>query len=140
MSATRFLKQIPSDLPYFVNLGNVGMSLVSLNYFVPDVNASVTSYASGQVAGQMVPSTVSLNGTSPLNNLFRDMGKTVVSSGRTFRRVQLLSMNNPDDGTQGVDGGLAPTGQDDADYQCFFFETGANGTGVPSVGPFVRYG
>lgn len=140
-SVTRFLKQIPTDTPYF--LYNGAGSTVSMAIWQPDSNASITSYASGYAAGKFATSTVAVSaGVS----LWRDMGKTVVSAGRTFRRIQLLT-----DDVTGVEfsSGFAPTNEGvtggpvsgtsaDAGFNAFWFETGARGLGVYQN--FIRYG
>lgn len=139
-SVTRFLKQIPTDTPYF--LFNSTATTVSMGVWVPDANASITSYASGYAAGSFSASTVSLSAAGV--SLWRDMGKTVVSAGRTFRRIQLLA----EDGTgaefssgfnptnEGVYGG--PATPADASFNVFWFETGARGLGLYQN--FIRYG
>lgn len=63
--------------------------------------------------------------------ILKDLGETIVSSGRTFRRVQLLisgvSTTEQNYGTY--------TGAD-SDALCGYIEVGFRGTGAP--GPFVR--
>jgi len=153
-------KQISSDGQYFVSI--TGTASLNLLYFNNDAAASTSTYVSGAAAGNFtssnVPSTVfDLSGTLAL---FRDMGQTIVSSGRTFRAVQRLvldatttnstngggsgwtSSNNGTPGvwkpsTEGITGG--PTAVNTgSDYNVFFFETGARGLGVAQG--LVRYG
>ncbi len=64
--------------------------------------------------------------------LLKDMGETIVSAGRTFRRVQLLTPNDMTD-TDQVGGTY--TGAD-SDALCGYIELGLRGIGV--AGPFVR--
>lgn len=146
-SVTRFLKQIPTDTPYFIL--SQTQTAVALQIWQPDGNASITSYASGQAAGRFSASTAAVTaGTS----LWRDMGKTVVSAGRTFRRIQLLvesgvnaaplgsgewTTNAFVPGNEGVVGS-ASTGSDDSSFGVFYFETGRFGQGLYQ--PFFRYG
>jgi|LauGreDrversion4_2_1035121.scaffolds.fasta_scaffold115735_3 hypothetical protein len=63
--------------------------------------------------------------------LFKDMGDTIVSAGRTFRRVQLL---NPYAGTTDQNSGTY-TGVD-TDALAGYIEVGFRGAAFP--GPFVR--
>jgi hypothetical protein len=143
-SVTRFLKQIPSDTPYFIHLPTYAAGgSVSMNIWVPDANASIQSYASGYAAGQFSTTSVSVLSA---NQLFRDMGKTIVSAGRTFRRIQSLQL----DGTgaeyssgfaptnEGVIGGPVTGAGADSSFQCYYFEAGHNGQGLAA--PFIRYG
>lgn len=141
-SVTRFLKQIPTDTPYFIL--SQTQTAVALQIWQPDGNASITSYASGQAAGKFTASTAAVTaGTS----LWRDMGKTVVSSGRTFRRIQLL-VESGAGATEWQTGAFVPnnegvvgspsTGSDDSSFGVFYFETGRFGQGLYQ--PFVRYG
>ena len=65
--------------------------------------------------------------------LLKDMGRTVISAGRTFRRVQMIVPDAAYSVTGGV-GGVA-TGVD-ADYLCGYIELGHNGNGFPA--PFIR--
>jgi len=160
--AARF-KQIPVDSQYFVSLnGANGLNLSVLN---SDAAASTTSYVSGAAAGYF-----STSNTGPLNAfdasgaaptvLFRDMGVTVLSSGRTFRAVQLLKLDctNADtqagagasgwtSSTSGTPGVWQPSNQGvvgtvgtnpNASFGVFYFETGANGLGLAQG--LVRYG
>jgi hypothetical protein len=143
-SVTRFLKQIPSDTPYFIHLPTyAGSGNISLNIWVPDANASIQSYASGYAAGQFSTTSVAVQSA---NQLFRDMGKTIVSAGRTFRRIQSLQLDgtgaeyNPSFAptNEGVIGGPVTGAGADSSFACYYFEAGHNGLGLAA--PFVRYG
>jgi hypothetical protein len=140
-SVTRFLKQIPTDTPYF--LLNSTATTVALSVWQPDANASINSYASGYAAGQFSASTATLSAGA---TLWRDMGKTVVSAGRTFRRIQMLIVDG--NGAE-FSAGFAPTNEGvvgaavtgsaaDAGFNVFWFETGARGLGL--YNNFIRYG
>jgi len=132
--------------------------------FNPDAAASTTSYVSGAAPGYFSQSNVSpaantAGATSSLS-IFRDMGVTIVSSGRTFRRVQLLVQDlnggsgwsttgstagvwSPTgvsgSGGGGVSGNAGPnSGSPDSAFNCFYFETGAMGLGIAQG--LIRYG
>ena len=149
-------KQIPTDGQYFISL----TATVNLVYLVPDANASTTSYVSGALAGSFNRSNVStpLADASGTVKIFRDLGETLVSSGRTFRGVQLLTLDgntttgaggqsgwtssNSNAGvwkpsTEGVNGGPGVSGTSSS-YSTFYFETGARGLGIAQG--LVRYG
>ena len=159
-SVLRFLKQTPADTQYFIAISaNPVLSL-----WFPDAAASTTSYVSGAAAGYFSTSSVTVTaGTSGSTlTIFRDMGATIVSSGRTFRRIQLLTLdqglNNTNSswtsqGTaaspttqgvwqpsvEGVNGNAGPnSGSPDSAFSVFYFETGARGLGIAQG--LVRYG
>jgi hypothetical protein len=158
-------KQIPVDSQYFVSL--TGATALNLNVFTADAAASTTSYVSGAAAGSFSTSNTGAltafdaSGAAPLV-LFRDMGVTIVSSGRTFRAVQLLKLDCTAQATQagagssgwtssiantpgvwkpsneGVVGSASPNSLSESSFGVFYFETGARGLGL-SQG-LVRYG
>ena len=159
-SVLRFLKQTPADTQYFIAISaNPVLSL-----WFPDAAASTTSYVSGAAAGYFSTSSVTVTaGTSGSTlTIFRDMGATIVSSGRTFRRVQLLTLdqglNNTNSswtsqgtaaspttqgvwqpGVEGVNGNAGPnSGSPDSAFSVFYFETGARGLGIAQG--LIRYG
>ena len=162
-SVLRFLKQIPVDSQYFVSLN----ASPQLSLFFPDAAASTTSYVSGAAPGYFSSSTCTTTafgtaGAQSTLTIFRDMGATIVSSGRTFRRVQLLNLDGgvslatvnagwtsqgansstagvwqPSVG--GVNGNAGPSsGSPDSAFSVFYFETGAGGLGLAQG--LIRYG
>jgi hypothetical protein len=157
-SVLRFLKQTPVDTQYFVSLA----ATVNLNIFTADAAAGTTSYVSGAAPGVFTISSVTVQiptaGAISSLSLFRDMGVTIVSSGRTFRRVQLLSLDGgisttnsgwSSQGTaapgvwqpsvEGINGNAGPnSGNPDTAFSVFYFETGARGLGVANG--LIRYG
>lgn len=73
--------------------------------------------------------------TRPGGCLLKDLGRTVVSSTRTFRKIQLV-VNGPTLSSFGVGG---PAGvQAGADYFTGYIEMGFDGTGTPA--PVARFG
>ena len=158
-SVLRTTKQIPSDSQYFVNLVNNGSGLLSLYKFTADANSSTSSYVSGAAAGSFTTSNVTTTtfDGSGSTTIFRDMGVTIVSSGRTFRRVQLLVTDgnrttgaggtsgwvgtNPGTwqaGNEGVVGNDSGSSLIDSGFGNFYFETGARGLGIAQG--LIRYG
>ena len=69
--------------------------------------------------------------------LLKDIGKTVVSAGRTFRKIQLVVRQSGTTSTGGVEGNALSTNPN-ADYLTGYIEFGFEGTG-PSA-PVVQYG
>ena len=154
-------KQIPVDSQYYISLSS---ATLRLQYFVPDAAASTTSYVSGAAAGSFTQSNVGVAhfyASGGTTSLFRDMGKEIVSSGRTFRAVQLLTLDgtitgshNPGGGTgwtsvtdrtpgvwkpsnEGVSFSASGTAGTTFDFGYFYFETGARGLGIAQG--LVRY-
>ena len=148
-SVSRFLKQIPNDNQYFRPINN---GILHLNVFNADPVSSIATYVSGAAAGNFTTSNITpaiLDASGTLS-LFRDMGKTLISSGRTFRRVQYLILNtngwttsNAIPGTwkasnEGIIGNLSTEVLQDSSFGVFYFETGARGLGLAQG--LVRYG
>lgn len=65
--------------------------------------------------------------------LLKDLGETIVSAGRTFRRVQLITPDADAGGEEQMGGSY--TGAD-SDALCGYIELGLRGIGA--AGPFVR--
>ena len=160
-SVLRNLKQIPTDSQYFVSLN--GGNPLTLFKFTSDAAASTTSYVSGAAAGYFTQSNVTpvtIADGSGSTTIFRDMGVTVLSSGRTFRRVQLLVTDGTkltgagggsgwtsttsgtpgvwQAGNEGVVGTESSSSLIDSGFGNFYFETGARGLGIAQG--LVRYG
>jgi hypothetical protein len=151
-------KQIPTDTQYFISITPTTLNV--LKVFNQDAAASTTSYVSGAAAGYFTSSNVTVSGFDASGGvaLFRDMGQTIVSSGRTFRAVQLLITDGtPATGAGGGSGWTSSNGTAGVwkpsnegvqgsptsagvggDYGVFFFETGARGLGIAQG--LVRYG
>ena len=155
------IKQIPVDSQYYITLLATGLAL---SIFNEDSAASTTSYVSGAAAGNFTTSNITTlgfsDGSGTYTRIFRDMGVTIVSSGRTFRAVQLLQLDGSGashtgggsgwtsiaSGTPGVwkpsNEGVSFSGSGVAgttyDFGVFYFETGARGLGIAQG--LVRYG
>jgi hypothetical protein len=154
-------KQIPVDSQYYISISSTRLSL---QYFTNDAAASTTTYVSGAAAGYFTQSNVTptlFDASGGTNQIFRDMGKEIVSSGRTFRAVQLLTLDgtttgvhNPGGGTgwtsvtdrtpgvwkpsnEGVSGSGTGVAGTTSDFGVFYFETGARGLGIAQG--LVRY-
>ena len=118
-------RQVSSDSGYYIPVGNCANKIFQFNNVTGQVSSGVAPWAaSGNTAGL-----ISTAGAG----ILRDMGKTVVSSGRTFRKVQLLvSTGVINDGVGGepVSGG---------DYLTGYIELGF-GSAPGSVAPVAAYG
>lgn len=130
------LKQIPTDARNFVPVSSL--------FYPGGVNAlntttGVLSQASWAVNPNFgtwgTPSGTYSLGTSGASSLnvggkLRDLGKTYVSSGRVFRKVQAVVPNTQTASTFGV-GGAAATSPN-SDYYTGYIELGWEGAGTPA--------
>ena len=101
-SVTRFIKQIPTDSAYFTVV-----AATSLLSYQPNV---VTPTEPGTFAFDV----------SATSGVLRDMGQFVISSGRMFRRVQLLNLASGT--TEGVVGSYNTSTTVDNDYNVYYIE------------------
>jgi hypothetical protein len=117
-------RQVSSDGGYYIPLA----SLVSKIYSFNATTGLVSTPAQWASTSSKYASSISTIGAGVL----RDMGRTVVSSGRTFRKVQLVVST----GSNGVGGtvGTAPL----EDFLTGYIELGFDGNGP--ITPVAAYG
>jgi hypothetical protein len=127
MSATGF-KQNQTDIGYFVTLANMAGKVFA---YAP-TSAAVFSTASWAAVG----AGASLSSINAAGGILKDMGKTVVSSSRTFRKVQVVLPASAALSTFGV-GGRAATAAGE-DYFTGYIELGFEGQGTPA--PVAHFG
>ena len=149
------IKQNSRDLGYFMPVSSLQNIVYSITYgagsggsWVANSMPSVVSWATPVLpSGARNPYLSSINGAGA--GILKDMGRTVLSAGRTFRRVQLVVNSNQVNAnfaslsTNGVAGTNAyqaagNTGTSVQDFLTGFIELGFEGTG-PSA-PVVPYG
>ncbi len=150
--ASAGLAQIPRNSHFrYINLPGVTTAQIisSVNTFNPTSGVApiltntvggVTGNFTGTtpwslVAGPVLPGGGSANSTpytmmSAGTALFKDMGDTIISAGRTFRRVQLVNPFVINEQTGGTYSGV------DTDACTGYIEVGFRGGAIP--GPFVR--
>ena len=140
---------------YFMPVSSLQNIVYSITYgagsggtFVASSMPSVVSWATPVLpSGARNPYLSSINGAGA--GILKDLGKTVVSAGRTFRKVQLVVNNSNRFGTNfalstnGVAGentyqAAGNTGSSVQDFLTGVIELGFEGTG-PSA-PVVPYG
>ena len=133
-SIPAFLKQIPSDSRNFVPVSSLA--------YPGGINSLATSGAlatalwagDGRAPNATVPTNGGSKYTSSINGpgagKLRDMGKTYLSAGRVFRKVQLIVSNTQTTSTFGVEGASPTT--PNADYLTGYIELGWEGAGVPA--------
>ena len=130
------LKQIPTDARNFVPVSSLAYpgGINGLNEATATLS---TAYWSGQpnagsFTGQGSRYTSSING--PGAGKLRDMGKTYVSAGRTFRKIQLVVYGLSTYGVAGRDDVSAPTD----DFLTGYIELGWEGGGANAPAPVAR--
>jgi len=84
-SVDRQLKTIPSEGAYYINLASLDRKIFNYNPAATNPVFTAANWATPGNASYQVD--ISANGAVVL----RDLGKTVVSSLRTFRKVQLVT-------------------------------------------------
>ena len=135
-----FIKQIPSDSRNFIPISclmNVIYGLNEETTVLSPASWAAGSVVGGSVTGSKFTSSIAGPGAGKL----RDMGKTYVSSGRAFRKVQLIVPATTGAGTIGLGAGASTfgvSGQDavtapTSDYLTGYIELGWEGqnTGAP---------
>jgi hypothetical protein len=132
-SLTSATKQIPSNAGYYVTVGDCRTTFY-VNAGTDDLpNISANIFAVSSVTSTLIASAGA--------GVFRDHGKTLLSSGRVFRKVQLMTSTGSvarlgTDGVGGID--TAPF-----NYLTGYIElpgTGGYSTGSGSFTPVARLG
>jgi hypothetical protein len=125
-SVPSYIKQIPTDARNFVPVSSLAYP-GGINALNEATGALTTAtWAGTGVAGSGSKYTSSING--PGAGKLRDMGRTFVSSGRVFRKVQLIPANSGASyGVQGASG-TSPN----QDYLTGYIELGWEGNGTPA--------
>ena len=130
------MKQIPSNSGYYITLSDAhASSYVNTGTDAAPLMAAVTDTNLG--AG-------GLTAASAVRAILRDEGKTLRSSTRVFRKVQLMSATGSvldsstgSDGVGGVAGSATVTGP----YLTYYIELpGSPSSGTSSVTPVARLG
>ena len=122
-------RQVSNDSGYYIPVGSCVGKIFSYNNTTGLVGAAATWATNAQISTAFYVSSAGAG-------ILRDMGKTVVSSGRTFRKVQLV-LSTPN--TFGV-GGPAPTTSVGEDYLTGYIELGISGLAYGTVAPVAAYG
>jgi hypothetical protein len=133
------LKQIPNDGRFFVPVSSLAYtgSINELNRTTGTLQTAAWlraggtggGFPGGPGGGTTYLSSVNGPGAGKL----RDLGKTYVSAGRTFRKVQLINYGgqvNGNSATNGVGGAAGTT--PDSDFLTGYIELGWEGNGFPA--------
>ena len=130
------VKQNVNDVGYYINVASLAGKVNAFNGNDALPQFSCARWASPQNVGAL---STAVNTAGSL--LLKDMGKTVVSSLRTFRKVQVVLNNNLTASTFGVGSGAgsgalgAGLGED---YLTGYIELGFEGNGTPA--PVAHFG
>ncbi len=123
-------KQVGAATAYYIPVGDIRTQIYG---FRTDLNIFSTSAwaipgaAAGVAAGGY--STLVANTANSAAGLLKDMGKTIVSSTWTFRKVQLVVPGAGRNSTFGVAGDSATA---NGDYLSGYIAIGAEGGSVPT--------
>ena len=126
-SIPAFIKQIPADARNFVPISSLAYP-GGINTLADNTTYTFTTatWSGSGTPGSGSKYTSSING--PGAGKLRDMGKTLVSSARVFRKVQLIPANSGASyGVQGASG-TSPN----SDYLTGYIELGWEGNGTPA--------
>ncbi len=102
-SLTSFTKQIPANGGYFIKVGAIttGTAAAPTATFYQNIgNDELPNITTNPYAISSATSTFLVAAGSAV---FKDMGKTLMSSGRTFRKVQLVVSTLLTEGVGGAD-------------------------------------
>jgi hypothetical protein len=130
------LKQIPLNGGYYINIGSV-FNTVTVN----TGTEAAPNFNLGVFQSTVSTGSISTNVCTAGQAVFRDMGLSLTSSTRVFRKVQLLrsTLSVVNGGTDGVSGNATTNGA----YLTAFIElpgTGGYSSGTPSFTPVARLG
>jgi hypothetical protein len=129
-SASIAPKQVSADNEFYIPIGNLTGLIFALN-----TTSNTLSTASWANFGSRYLSSVNASGAG----LLRDAGRTFISGGRTFRKVQLVVPQSTGTvSTFGVGGatGTAPY----QDYLTGFIEVGFDASSATAPTPVAKWG
>jgi hypothetical protein len=136
-----YVKQIPNDARFFTPISSLAYqgAINALNRTTGALTQATwlrRAGTDGTPAGDGNGTTFLSSVNGPGAGRLRDLGKTYVSAGREFRKVQLVWYAASSASTFGVNGasGTAP----DQDYLTGYIELGWEGAGAPA--PVARMG
>jgi len=136
-SLQKNLKQIPANAGYYINVASLVPSQAGATFYynagtdaVPLISTNAACFSGGTSTSMKIAGSA----------IFRDHGKSLLSSGRVFRKVQLM-VSTPTT-TEGVSGGAYVSGANPG-YFTGYIElpgTGGESSGSGSFTPVARLG
>ena len=138
------------DNEYYINIGDLRNKIYAIGLgggvgATAGVQPVVATWAVGAATGGVgVLSTLSTNLATAGATLLKDAGRTYVSAGRAFRKVQLVvpqgsGANNTALSTFGV-GGKAGVALPDQDFYTGYIEIGFEGSAAVLPTPVAKWG
>lgn len=127
------VKTTASDTEYYISVASMFNKVNAYNATSATFSTATWCAVGGQAAATATSFTSTLS-TTTAGIIFKDMGKTIVSSLRTFRKVQVVLPNSVS--TFGVGGRAA--GATGEDYFQGYIELGFEGNGTPA--PVAHFG
>lgn len=141
-------RQVSMDNEYYINVGDLRNKIYAIGLgggstgVAPSTVAWAAGYA-GAAPAAGVLSTLSTNLATAGATLLKDMGRTYLSAGRTFRKVQLVVPQGTGDhkalSTFGV-GGKAGTALPEQDFYTGYIEVGFDASGDARPAPVAKWG
>lgn len=143
MSSALPTNRIRQNSPsHFMTVATLANQVFAYNPTAGQLTFSTASWAWVGTSGQLPAGSPYVSSIVAAGGLLRDLGKSVVSSNRYFRKVQLVVRNggapvSTGTSTFGV-AGTATSLLPNSDYLTGYIELGYEGGGVPA--PVVQYG
>jgi hypothetical protein len=127
----RFTREISNDANHYINIADCRGRMYSYSESLNQVSAATWAQQPAVGSGLYSSLLITAGGA-----ILKDMGKTVVSSSRTFRKVQLVVAGSVS--TFGA-GGLVGSSYPATDFLTAYIELGFDGAGTPTqVAQFGR--
>jgi hypothetical protein len=133
-SLLRSTREVSNNTGYYITVGDCRQRIYAYNPADGVVQFSTASWAFPDGASTRAQPYSTLVASAGAG-ILRDMGRTVVSSVRVFRRVQLVVQNSVS--TFGV-AGAQPTTWPSSDFLTGYIELGFEGGGAPT--PVAQFG
>jgi hypothetical protein len=137
------------DNEYFINVGDLRNKIFAIGLGggsgpTAGVQPVIATWAAGAATGGVgVLSTLSTNLATAGATLLKDAGRTYVSAGRAFRKVQLVVPQGTGDhkalSTFGV-GGVAGSALPQQDFYTGYIEVGFEGSAAVLPTPVAKWG
>ena len=121
-------RQVSTDVGYYIPVADLRNKIQAYN--PTSATFAAASWASTATGALTVLPLISSAGAG----ILKDMGKTVVSASRTFRKVQLVVSTTSTFGVGGAAGSTYPA----ADFFTGYIELGLEGNGAPA--PVAHFG
>ena len=120
-----------NDIGYYINVGSLASK-------VSAYTAATSTLSTASWCASVLPSSISTQLGTAGSAVLKDMGKTLLSSGRTFRKVQLVNQTSANSSvTFGVAGKASTTPNED--YYTGYIELGLEGAGATPA-PVAHFG